>query len=40
VDYDASELDEVILAYVTIIHKGQGSEYKIVDAPITYCHNG
>ena len=38
VDYDATELDEVVLAYATTIHKSQGSEYMIVVAPLTMQH--
>ncbi len=38
VEYDVTELDEVVLAYATTIHKSQGSEYKIVVAPITTQH--
>ncbi|WP_088225263.1 ATP-dependent RecD-like DNA helicase [Desulfosporosinus sp. FKB] len=38
VEYDATELDEVVLAYATTIHKSQGSEYKIVVAPLTMQH--
>lgn len=38
VDYDASELDEVVLAYATTVHKSQGSEYQIVVAPIAMQH--
>lgn len=38
VDYDGTELDEVVLAYATTIHKSQGSEYKIVVAPLTMQH--
>ena len=38
VDYDATELDEVVLAYATTVHKSQGSEYKIVIAPFTLQH--
>ena len=38
VEYDATELDEIVLAYATTIHKSQGSEYKIVVAPITTQH--
>jgi len=37
-EYDITELDEVTLAYVTTVHKSQGSEYKIVIAPITTQH--
>ncbi len=38
VEYDATELDEVVLAYATTVHKSQGSEYKIVVAPLTMQH--
>jgi exodeoxyribonuclease V alpha subunit len=38
IDYDATELDEVVLAYATTVHKSQGSEYKIVIAPFTIQH--
>ena len=38
VEYDVTELDEVVLAYATTIHKSQGSEYGIVVAPITTQH--
>lgn len=38
VEYDTSELDEVVLAYATTIHKSQGSEYKIVIAPFLTQH--
>jgi len=38
VDYDVTELDEVVLAYATTVHKSQGSEYKIVVAPFTMQH--
>ncbi len=38
IEYDASELDEVVLAYATTVHKSQGSEYKVVVAPITTQH--
>ena len=38
VDYDLTELDEVVLAYATTVHKSQGSEYKIVVAPFTMQH--
>jgi exodeoxyribonuclease V alpha subunit len=36
--YDATELDEVILAYAVTVHKSQGSEYKIVVAPFSTQH--
>ena len=38
VEYDVTELDEVVLAYATTIHKSQGSEYEIVVAPLTLQH--
>lgn len=38
VEYDASELDELSLAYATTIHKAQGSEYPAVVIPITTQH--
>ncbi len=38
VEYDVSELDEVVLSYAATIHKSQGSEYKIVVAPFTMQH--
>ena len=36
--YDASELDELTLAYAVTIHKSQGSEYPIVVLPILMTH--
>ncbi|KPU45503.1 ATP-dependent RecD-like DNA helicase [Oxobacter pfennigii] len=36
--YDATELDELVLAYATTVHKSQGSEYKIVVSPFTMQH--
>ncbi len=38
VEYDVTEMDEVVLAYATTIHKSQGSEYKIVIAPFVMQH--
>jgi exodeoxyribonuclease V alpha subunit len=38
VKYDISELDELVLAYATTIHKAQGSEYPIVVMPFTMQH--
>ena len=36
--YEASELDELTLAYATTIHKSQGSEYPIVVMPVLMTH--
>lgn len=36
--YDVSELEELMLAYATTIHKAQGSEYPIVVMPFTMSH--
>ncbi len=38
VNYDVSELDELVLAYATTIHKAQGSEYPIVVMPVLMSH--
>lgn len=38
VPYDVTELDEIVLAYATTVHKSQGSEYKIVVAPVSVQH--
>ena len=38
IEYEALELDELVLAYATTIHKAQGSEYPIVIMPITFSH--
>lgn len=38
VEYDVSELDELVLAYATTIHKSQGSEYPIVVIPVLMNH--
>lgn len=38
VEYDATELDELVHAYATTIHKAQGSEYPIVVMPILMNH--
>lgn len=38
VEYEALELDELVLAYATTIHKAQGSEYPIVVIPISFSH--
>ena len=38
IEYDATELDELTLAYATTIHKAQGSEYPIVVMPVLMTH--
>ena len=38
VSYEASELEELVHAYATTIHKAQGSEYPIVVMPMTMSH--
>lgn len=38
ITYDISELDELILAFATTIHKAQGSEYPVVVLPFTMQH--
>ena len=38
VEYEASELDELVHAYATTIHKAQGSEYPIVVMPVLMNH--
>jgi exodeoxyribonuclease V alpha subunit len=38
VEYDKTDMDELVLAYVSTIHKSQGSEYPIVIIPITKSH--
>jgi exodeoxyribonuclease V alpha subunit len=38
VTYGFGELDEVVLAYATTIHKSQGSEYPAVVMPLTTQH--
>jgi len=32
VQYDATELDQIVLAYAATVHKAQGSEYKVGSA--------
>ncbi len=38
IEYDVDELDELVHAYATTIHKAQGSEYPIVVMPIMMNH--
>jgi exodeoxyribonuclease V alpha subunit len=38
VDYDITEMDEVVPAYATTVHKSQGSEFKVVVAPFSMQH--
>ena len=38
VAYDFGELDELVLAYATTVHKSQGSEYPAVVIPVTTQH--
>ena len=36
--YGVSELDELVLAYATTIHKSQGSEYPAIVIPLVTQH--
>ena len=38
VDYDVADLNELVLAYATTVHKAQGSEYPVVVMPLTTQH--
>ena len=38
IEYDATELDEMVLAYATTVHKAQGAEYPIVVMPVMMTH--
>ncbi|SCY20247.1 exodeoxyribonuclease V alpha subunit [Lachnospiraceae bacterium XPB1003] len=38
IEYDVTELDELVHAYATTIHKSQGSEYPIVVMPVLMNH--
>lgn len=37
-EYDVTELDELVQAYAVTIHKSQGSEYPIVVMPMLMTH--
>jgi len=38
VEYDVTELDELVLSYAVTVHKSQGSEYPIVVMPLSMSH--
>lgn len=38
VEYESFDLDELVLAYATTIHKSQGSEYPVVVMPVSMNH--
>lgn len=38
INYDFSELDELVLAYATSVHKAQGSEYPCIVMPVLMQH--
>ena len=38
IEYEYSELDELVLAYAISIHKSQGSEYPVVVIPLVMAH--
>lgn len=38
ISYELDEMNELVLAYATTVHKSQGSEYRIVVAPLTTQH--
>jgi exodeoxyribonuclease V alpha subunit len=38
VEYDFTELDEIMLAYAISVHKSQGSEYPVVIMPVLTQH--
>ena len=38
IEYDVTELDEIVLAYATTVHNAQGAEYPIVVMPVMMTH--
>ena len=38
IQYDITELDELVLSYAVTVHKAQGAEYPIVVMPVTMSH--
>jgi exodeoxyribonuclease V alpha subunit len=38
VEYESSDLDELVLAYATSVHKAQGSEYPCIVMPLVTRH--
>jgi exodeoxyribonuclease V alpha subunit len=38
IEYTFEEIDELVLAYATTIHKSQGNEFKVVIMPMTVSH--
>ena len=38
VTYDVTDLDEIVLAYATTVHKAQGAEYPVVVMPVMMTH--
>jgi len=38
IDYEYSDLEEIVLAYAVSVHKSQGSEYPVIIIPILTQH--
>ncbi len=38
IEYDVTELDEIVLAYAATVHKAQGAEYPVVVMPVMMTH--